>query len=224
MLPARCRLREIQRPVAVVRQEHAITVVRGQKRWVAFSGDHRREERTKAAFARLGQIPVVVGCVDGTLIAIPKPHGLSSADTTHYMSGKGLYAFNTTITCDADLWMSVHVSWGHVITSGYGGGALSVSTWKQNFGLLGDSSYTLEPWFPTPVPGRPARGTPDNHYNKAHTAMRNVVEWCIAVSLCTAAQASLLLVQLCTTLRWRHMSLFSKETTTPTMLTAASSS
>ncbi|XP_049269056.1 putative nuclease HARBI1 [Rhipicephalus sanguineus] len=141
------------------------------------------------------------------------------------MSGKGLYAFNTMITCDADLWMSVHVSWGHVMTSGYGGAALYVSTWKQNFGLLGDSSYTLEPWFLTPVPGRPARGTPDNHYNKAHTAMRNVVEWCIAVSLCTAAQASLLLVQLCTTLRWWHMSLFSKETmTTPTMLTAASSS
>ncbi|XP_049273413.1 uncharacterized protein LOC125759134 [Rhipicephalus sanguineus] len=82
--------------------------------------DHRLEERTKAAFARLERIPVVVGCVDGTLIAIQKPHGLSSADTTHYMSRKGFYAFNTMITCDADLWIldvspcflgSCHDSW-----------------------------------------------------------------------------------------------------------------
>ncbi|XP_049268360.1 uncharacterized protein LOC125757157 isoform X2 [Rhipicephalus sanguineus] len=78
-------------------------------------------------------------------------------------------------------WMSVHVSRGHVMTRGYGGGGLSVSTWKQNCGLLGDSSYPLEPWLLTPVPGRPARGTPENHYNKAHTAMCNVVERCIGV-------------------------------------------
>ena len=45
----------------------------------------------------------------------------------------------------------------------------------------GDSSCPLEPWLLTPVPGRPARGTPENHYNKAHTAMRNVVERCIGV-------------------------------------------
>ncbi|XP_049273615.1 uncharacterized protein LOC125759250 [Rhipicephalus sanguineus] len=78
-------------------------------------------------------------------------------------------------------WMSVHVSWGHVMTHGYGGGALSVSTWKQNCGLLGDSSYPLEPCLLTPLPGRPAPGTPENYYNKAHTAMRTVVERCSGV-------------------------------------------
>ncbi|XP_049267952.1 uncharacterized protein LOC125756932 [Rhipicephalus sanguineus] len=89
--------------------------------------------------------------------------------------------------------MSVHVSWGHVTTSGYGGGALSVSTWKQNFGLLGDSSYTLEPWFLTPVPGRPARGTPDDHYNKAHTAIAQccgVVHRCKLVHSCSSIIAA----------------------------------
>ncbi|XP_049276148.1 uncharacterized protein LOC125760310 [Rhipicephalus sanguineus] len=44
-----------------------------------------------------------------------------------------------------------------------------------------DSSYPLEACLLTPVPGRPAPGTPENHYNKAHTAMRTVVERCIGV-------------------------------------------
>ena len=33
----------------------------------------------------------------------------------------------------------------------------------------------------TPVLGRPASGTPESEYNKAHTTMRNVVERCIGV-------------------------------------------
>ncbi|KAL1462085.1 hypothetical protein MTO96_027313 [Rhipicephalus appendiculatus] len=86
---------------------HAITVVGERKRWVAFP------ETVRA-------IPGVLGCVDGTLIAIQKPHGLTAADTANYMSRKGFYALNAMITCDADLWSldvnpcfpgSCHGSW-----------------------------------------------------------------------------------------------------------------
>ncbi|KAL1480398.1 hypothetical protein MTO96_051062, partial [Rhipicephalus appendiculatus] len=99
---------------------HAITVVGERKRWVAFPENPDAKERTKAAFARLGPIPGVLGCVDGTLIAIQKPHGLTAADTANYMSRKGFYALNAMITCDADLWIldvnpcfpgSCHDSW-----------------------------------------------------------------------------------------------------------------
>ncbi|XP_049269947.1 putative nuclease HARBI1 [Rhipicephalus sanguineus] len=153
----------------------------------AFPETTDAKERAKAAFARLGRIPGVLGCVDGTLIAIQKPHGLSPADTANYMSRKGFYALNTMITCDADLWIldanpcfpgSCHDSW----------------VWRRSplrrdlqtelrpgECLLGDSGYTSESWLLTPVPGRPASGTPESDQNKAHTAMRNVVERCIGV-------------------------------------------
>ncbi|XP_049267040.1 putative nuclease HARBI1 [Rhipicephalus sanguineus] len=161
---------------------HAIAVVGGQKRWVAFPETSQAKERTKASFARLGRIPGVLGCVDGTLIAIQKPHGLSPGDTANYMSRKGFYALNTMITCDADLWIldinpcfpgSFHDSW-----------VWRRSSLRQHVGaelrlgecLLGDSGYPLEPWLMTPVLGRPASGTPESEYNKAHTTMRNVVE------------------------------------------------
>uniref|UniRef100_A0A131YY73 Nuclease HARBI1 n=1 Tax=Rhipicephalus appendiculatus TaxID=34631 RepID=A0A131YY73_RHIAP len=103
------------------------------------------------------------------------------------MSRKGFYALNAMITCDADLWIldvnpcfpgSCHDSW----------------VWRRNQlrrdleselrpgeCLLGDSGYPLEPWLLIPVPGRPASGTPESNYNKAHTTMRNVVERCIGV-------------------------------------------
>lgn len=61
--------------------------------------------RAKAAFARLGEIPGVLGCVGGTLIAIQKPHGLSLGDTGNYVCRKGFYAIKTMIVCDADFWI-----------------------------------------------------------------------------------------------------------------------
>ncbi|KAL1473445.1 hypothetical protein MTO96_038668 [Rhipicephalus appendiculatus] len=58
-----------------------------------FPRPQTQKERTKAAFARLGRIPGVLGCVDGTLIAIQKPHGLTAADTANYMSRIGVLRF-----------------------------------------------------------------------------------------------------------------------------------
>ncbi|CAN8020719.1 unnamed protein product, partial [Ixodes persulcatus] len=45
----------------------------------------------------------------------------------------------------------------------------------------GDSGYPLEPWLMTPVPGRPALGTPAGQYNQSHASMRAVVERCIGL-------------------------------------------
>ncbi|XP_070387742.1 putative nuclease HARBI1 [Dermacentor albipictus] len=122
---------------------NAITVVGGQKRWVDFPQTTGAKARAKAAFARLGLIPAVFGCVDGTLIAIQQPEGPSPGDTESYMSKKGFYAMNTVTVRDYD--------------------------------------YPLEPWLLTPVLGHTAGSTPEDHYNKEHTAMRNVVERCIGI-------------------------------------------
>ncbi|XP_070385515.1 putative nuclease HARBI1 [Dermacentor albipictus] len=146
---------------------NAITVVGGQKRWVDFPQTTAAKARAKAAFALLGLIPGVLGCVDGTLIAIQQPQGLSPGDTQSYMSRKGFYAMNTMITCDADLWIED-------INACFPGSCHDSWVWR-------DPGYPLEPWLLTLVPGHPASSTPEGFYNKEHTAMRNVVDTCIGV-------------------------------------------
>lgn len=54
-------------------------------------------QRAKAAFSRRGCIPGVLACVDGTLVAIEKPQGLSLGDTESYMTRKGYYALNVMV-------------------------------------------------------------------------------------------------------------------------------
>ncbi|KAH6932728.1 hypothetical protein HPB50_009049 [Hyalomma asiaticum] len=76
---------------------------------VFWDGTRELKATIKAAFSRIGDIPGVLGCVDGTLIGIQKPHGLGLGDTQNYFSRKGFYAMNTMIVCDADLWI-LHVN------------------------------------------------------------------------------------------------------------------
>ncbi|KAK8766611.1 hypothetical protein V5799_006607 [Amblyomma americanum] len=55
-----------------------------------------------ADFLERGRIPGVVGCVDGTLIAISAPRGLSPGETQGFMTRKGYYALNTMVVCNAN--------------------------------------------------------------------------------------------------------------------------
>ncbi|XP_050043753.1 putative nuclease HARBI1 [Dermacentor andersoni] len=75
----------------------AITVVGRQEGWVSFPLTTAGKASAKAAFADRGRIPGVVACVDGTLIAIKQPEGLSPGATAGFMSRKGFYALNTII-------------------------------------------------------------------------------------------------------------------------------
>ncbi|KAH7971511.1 hypothetical protein HPB49_025289 [Dermacentor silvarum] len=63
----------------------------------------RRKMRQRRRFARRGAIPGVLACVDGTLIAVMKPEGLSPADTASFMSRKGYYALNVIVVCNSEL-------------------------------------------------------------------------------------------------------------------------
>ncbi|XP_075535115.1 uncharacterized protein LOC142570640 [Dermacentor variabilis] len=59
----------------------AIISVSARRKLVDFPFAPSAKDEAKAAFARRGAIPGVLACVDGTLIAIMKPEGLSPADT-----------------------------------------------------------------------------------------------------------------------------------------------
>ncbi|KAH7953467.1 hypothetical protein HPB49_009070 [Dermacentor silvarum] len=45
----------------------------------------------------------VLACVNGTLINVMKPEGLSPADTASFMSRKGYYALNVMVVCNSEL-------------------------------------------------------------------------------------------------------------------------
>ncbi|KAH7970435.1 hypothetical protein HPB49_006873 [Dermacentor silvarum] len=75
----------------------AIISVSARRKLVDFSLTPAAKDEAKAAFARRCAIPGVLACVDGTLVAIMKPEGLSPADTASFMSRKGYYALNVMV-------------------------------------------------------------------------------------------------------------------------------
>ncbi|XP_049511186.1 putative nuclease HARBI1 [Dermacentor silvarum] len=144
----------------------AIISVSARKTLVDFSLTPAAKDEAKAAFARRGAIPGVLACVDGTLIAIMKPEGLSPADTV----------------CNAELRILV-------VYSRFPGSCHESWVWQHNplrarlaaqlqpgEYLLGDSGYPLEPWLLVPVPGSHAGTTSEGCYNREHASMRTVVE------------------------------------------------
>ncbi|XP_049523941.1 putative nuclease HARBI1 [Dermacentor silvarum] len=134
----------------------AIATVGKAKGWVKFPTDTEKVAVEKVAvkqrFLERGKLPGVVGCVDGTLIAIVRPRKMSPAETEAYWSRKGFYALNCMVVCDADLRIvaidprmpgSCHDSfvWRHSALRR----RLTCGFLNDEF-LLGDSGYPLEPW------------------------------------------------------------------------------
>ncbi|XP_072143543.1 putative nuclease HARBI1 [Dermacentor andersoni] len=165
----------------------AIISVSARRKLVDFPLTPAAKDEAKAAFARRGAIPGVLACVDGTLIAIMKPEGLSPADTASFMSRKGYYALNVMVVCNAELRILV-------VDPRFPGSCHDSWVWQRNplrarlaaqlqpgEYLLGDSGYPLEPWLLVPVPGSHAGTSSEGHYNQEHASMRNVVERCIGV-------------------------------------------
>ncbi|XP_072145555.1 uncharacterized protein [Dermacentor andersoni] len=157
-----------------------------RNKWVHFPKTAEEKAAVKEGFLRRGVIPGVIGCVDGSLIAIIAPKGERKAV---FMCRKGYYALNCMFICDADMkilaldprrpgsdhdafvwrttWLRRRFQVGRIVNAGEY--------------LLGDSGYPLEPWLLTPVPGHPPVHTAEGQYNTAHAAMRSVVERCIGL-------------------------------------------
>ncbi|KAH7977907.1 hypothetical protein HPB49_003934 [Dermacentor silvarum] len=81
----------------------AISTVGKAKGWVKFPTDTEKVA-VKQRFLERGKLPGVVGCVDGTLIAIVRPRKMSPAETEAYWSRKGFYALNCMVEIRGTLW------------------------------------------------------------------------------------------------------------------------
>ncbi|KAH7959479.1 hypothetical protein HPB49_011362 [Dermacentor silvarum] len=77
----------------------AIATAGKAKGWVKFR-TAKEKVAVKQRFLEPGKLSGVVGCVDGTLIAIVRPRKLSPAETEAYWSRKGFYALNCMVAGD----------------------------------------------------------------------------------------------------------------------------
>ncbi|KAG0425536.1 hypothetical protein HPB47_027308 [Ixodes persulcatus] len=71
--------------------------------WIDFSQTTGDRDDVERGFQRLGRIPGVIGCVDGTMIAIVgPPKNDPSVTEAAYWCRKQYYALNVMVVCDAD--------------------------------------------------------------------------------------------------------------------------
>ncbi|XP_070383731.1 putative nuclease HARBI1 [Dermacentor albipictus] len=78
----------------------AVANAGARNKWVHFPKTTEEKAAVKERFLRRGSTPGIVGCVDGSLIAIIAPKGERKAA---FMCRKGYYALNCMFTCDAEI-------------------------------------------------------------------------------------------------------------------------
>ncbi|KAL1480653.1 hypothetical protein MTO96_050841, partial [Rhipicephalus appendiculatus] len=84
----------------VRRVARAIVNAGTRNKWVHFPRTPEEKAAVKEGFLRLGPLPGVIGCVDGSFVAIVAPRGEQKAS---FWCRKGYYALNVMFICDADM-------------------------------------------------------------------------------------------------------------------------
>ncbi|KAM7291909.1 hypothetical protein ISCGN_025207 [Ixodes scapularis] len=185
--------------IAVRAVSLAIVLCLGIRRgWIDFLQTTGERDDVERGFQRLGRIPGVIGCVDGTMIAIVGP---SQNDPTvtkaAYWCRKQYYALNVMVVWNADCRvMSIDPRYPGSVHDSF---AWRYSWLRSNFEqgrliddgrlLLGDNGYAVEPWLITPVPGFHATSTACGRFNKAHSSMSS--EPAVAVPPWSPTQATM---------------------------------
>ncbi|KAL0871460.1 hypothetical protein ABMA27_014991 [Loxostege sticticalis] len=138
----------------------------------------------KAQFYHRFGIPGVLGCIDGTQVAIIRP----VHHEERFFNRKGYHSLNVMIICDSELNIlcmdasspgSAHDSmvWqGHPLSRHL----TDLSNNGEQVFLLGDSGYPLRATMMTPILNT-REGSPEHYYYQHHVTARNVVERCIGV-------------------------------------------
>ncbi|XP_030752065.1 putative nuclease HARBI1 [Sitophilus oryzae] len=152
--------------------------------WIKFPISEAEKQAKKEEFMAQFQFPGVIGCIDGTHVAIVSP----KIDEHLYFNRKRYHSKNVQIICDANL-IILNVK------ANYGGATHDSFIWRNsnvrthmeqyyqrnhNGWLLGDSGYPQEPWLMTPIRDMP-RESPEGRYTAALARTRNCVERCIGV-------------------------------------------
>ncbi|XP_060809930.1 putative nuclease HARBI1 [Amyelois transitella] len=157
-----------QASVSKVLEEVTVALNRPEifHKYVKFPLSRHEREKVKRKFYRSTRLPGVLGCVDGTHVAIVTPH----EHEERYFNRKGYHSLNVLIVstfnkaylCDADLMiMNVDPS--------YPGATHDSKIW-ENHPLKGDSGYPLRATLMTPIENA-LPGSPEAHYTSLHVCL-----------------------------------------------------
>ncbi|XP_041979620.1 putative nuclease HARBI1 [Aricia agestis] len=154
------------------------------RKYIRFPQNSAERTRLKEKFYEKFGIPGVIGCIDGTFVAIIRPR----QNEDRFYCRKGFHARNVLLITDADLNI-LHVD------SSFGGASHDSHIFNNspikshleqliNSGetayLLGDSGYLQRPYLMIPI-ANAEDNSPEEHYNKLHATARNSVERAIGV-------------------------------------------
>ena len=128
--------------------------------------DDIQQEVSAQRFLELAGFPNVIGCLDGTQIAIKSP----SENEHVFVNRKGFHSLNVIAVCDAEMMF-------RNVVAKYPGSCLKCRFKNGEFGdkwLLGDSGFALGPYLLTPFLHPETAG--EREYNRAHRKTRVQIE------------------------------------------------
>ncbi|KAM7306726.1 putative nuclease HARBI1 [Ixodes scapularis] len=143
---------------------------------IRFRTARRAVSLTSLAFFGIAGFPMVLGCIDGTHIAIK----VSKEDKPAYLNRKGYTSINVQAICNpGSVITELTVKWLRRTHDSY--------MWRNcdhydqfaagtspDGRLLGDAGYFVQPWLMTPI--RTPKGQPEEDYNEALTKTRQGIE------------------------------------------------
>ncbi|KAM7307620.1 hypothetical protein ISCGN_011256 [Ixodes scapularis] len=131
---------------------------------------------TSLAFLGIAGFPRVLGCIDGTHIAIK----VSKEDKPAYLNQKGYTSINVQAICNPEsIITELTVKWPGSTHDSYMWrncdlyDQFAAGTGPDGW-LLGDAGYSVQPWLMTPI--RTPKDQPEEDYNEALTKTRKVIE------------------------------------------------
>ncbi|KAL0810556.1 hypothetical protein ABMA28_010676 [Loxostege sticticalis] len=149
------------------------------KKYIRFPQNLQERQILKERFYRKFGIPGVIGCIDGTLVALKKP----ADNEERFYCRKGYHARNVQLITDADLnILNVDPTYGgathdsfifnHCIIKDH---LEALTNAGEEVVLLGDSGYGQRAYLMTPISAA-EDNSPDAFYNDLHSTARNSVE------------------------------------------------
>ncbi|XP_041983180.1 putative nuclease HARBI1 [Aricia agestis] len=154
------------------------------RKHIHFPQTRQERQRIVNRFSNKFGFPGVLGCIDGTHVALVRP----SEHEERFFNRKHYHSRNVQIICDSDLNILN-------IDATFGGATHDAYIWKnseihnhlqqlnqngESIWFLGDSGYPLRTWLLTPILNTQP-GSAEENYTNMHCRTRNTVERCIGV-------------------------------------------
>ncbi|XP_060809565.1 putative nuclease HARBI1 [Amyelois transitella] len=149
------------------------------QKYIKFPTNVNERNAIKMKFYEKYGIPGVIGCVDGTHVAMVRP----SENEDWYFNRKHYHSRNVQILCDFDLnIISVDACFGgathdsHIFNQhAIKNHLIDLVNQGETVYLLGDSGYAQREYMMTPIVNA-AAGSPEEFYTQIHCSARNRVE------------------------------------------------